>query len=216
MTGSSDIRVKMCGLTTPEQAQWACEAGASYVGLVFFPPSPRNVSLAAATEIAASVPDDVTKVALAVDPDDALLDDLAGLAIDLVQLHGREPPMRVAQVRQRLALPVMKAVGIRDAADLAALDAYDQVVDQLLVDAKPPKDATLPGGNGLSFDWQLLSGRDWPLPWMLAGGLTPENVAEAIQRTGAQQVDVSSGIESAPGQKDPARIRAFMDAIGEI
>jgi phosphoribosylanthranilate isomerase len=128
-----------------------------------------------------------------------------------LQLHGKETPERVSEIKARYGLPVMKAVGVADESDLPALDAYSAVADQLLIDAKPPKNADLPGGNGLSFDWRLIAGREFGVPWMLAGGLTPENVAEAVRMTGTQQVDVSSGVESAPGVKDPARIRRFVE-----
>jgi len=134
----------------------------------------------------------------------------------MLQLHGSETPARVAAVKARSRLPVMKAVGVSGAGDLAALDTYAQVADQILVDAKPPKDGPLPGGNGLAFDWRLIAGRRWPVPWMLAGGLTPENVAEAARLTGARQVDVSSGVERAPGIKDAARIAAFGAALGGL
>ena len=207
------VRVKICGLTRPADVAAAVAAGASYVGFVFFEKSPRHLSLAAARALALEVPPGVVKVALTVDADDAALDALlARVPIDMLQLHGRESPQRVAALRARHGLPVMKAVGVAAARDLAALDEYAEVADQLLVDAKPPPGAPLPGGNGLAFDWRLLTGRRWTRPWMLAGGLTPENVAEAVRRTGARQVDVSSGVESAPGEKDPARIRAFIDA----
>ena len=148
-----------------------------------------------------------------VDADDAMIDEIvARVPLDMLQLHGRETPERVAEIRARHGLPVMKAVGVASEADLPALDAYAAVADQLLVDAKAPKDAPLPGGNGLAFDWRLIAGRRWPVPWMLAGGLPPDNLAEAVARTGARQLDVSSGVESAPGVKDAARIRAFLDA----
>jgi phosphoribosylanthranilate isomerase len=183
------------------------------VGFVFFPKSPRNVTVAEAARLAAAVPAGVAKVALTVDADDATLDAiLAGVPVDMLQLHGHESPERVSEVRARYGLPVMKAVGVAGEADLAALDAYGRVADQLLVDAKPVPGAALPGGNGLAFDWRLIAGRRWPVPWMLAGGLTAENVAEAIRLTGARQVDVSSGVESVPGFKDPVKIEEFLDA----
>lgn len=210
---AGQVAVKICGLSSPAALSDAVRAGARYVGFVFFPPSPRHVGIADAARLARAVPVGVAKVALTVDADDAFLDVLlADVPIDMLQLHGHESPERVQDVRRRYGLPVMKAIGIADAADLITLERYLPVADQILVDAKPPKTATLPGGNGLSFDWRLLSGRVWPKPWMLAGGLTPENVAQAIALTGACQVDVSSGVESAPGIKDPARITAFMDA----
>jgi len=210
---AADIAVKICGLTRPADAEAAVAAGARYVGLVFFAKSPRNVTLERAREIALVVPPGVAKVALTVDATDAALEELlASVPVDMLQLHGAESPERVAQIRSAFGLPVMKAVGVAEDADLARVDAYAAVADQVLVDAKPAPGAALPGGNGLSFDWRILEGRRWTGPWMLAGGLVPENVAEAIARTGARQVDVSSGVEAAPGLKDPARIRAFMEA----
>ncbi|WP_333712394.1 phosphoribosylanthranilate isomerase [Yoonia sp.] len=207
------MRVKICGLRTADDVAAAVAAGAGYVGFVFFPKSPRNVSVAEARALAADVPAGVAKVALVVDAGDALLDQITSeVAIDVLQLHGSESPERVAEVRVRYGLPVMKAVGVADEADLAALAIYARVADQLLVDAKPPKDADLPGGNGLAFDWRLIAGRRWPVPWMLAGGLDAGNVAEAIRLTGARQVDVSSGVEAAPGVKDAAKIGAFCQA----
>lgn len=204
-------RVKICGLTTPETLAAAVTAGAAYVGFVFFPKSPRHLKLEAARDLAFEVPPGVAKVALTVNADDALLDRVTGaVPLDMVQLHGAETPERVTEVRARYGLPVMKAVGIAGAEDLEWLDRYAEVADQLLVDAKPPRGGVLPGGNGLAFDWRLIANRRWPVPWMLAGGLTPENVAEAIALTGARQVDVSSGVESAPGVKDAALIRRFV------
>ena len=163
--------------------------------------------------LAAEAPAGLAKVGLVVDADDALLDAiLADVPLDMLQLHGRETPARVAEIRQRYGLPVMKAVGIAGPEDIARLADYWQVADQILVDAKAPKDAALPGGNGVAFDWGLLWNLRWPVPWMLAGGLTPANVADALRGTGAGQVDLSSGTESAPGIKDPGLIRAFIEA----
>ena len=211
---SLPTRVKICGLRDAAMLDAAVQAGAAYVGLVFFEKSPRNVTLAQAAALAAMVPAGVAKVALVVDADDAQLDALlAQVPVDILQLHGAETPARVTEVKARYGLPVMKAVGVTGPDDLAALDIYAQVADQLLVDAKPPKGADLPGGNGLSFDWRLIAGRRWPVPWMLAGGLTPANVAQAVALTGAGQVDVSSGVESAPGVKDAALIAAFCAAL---
>src|SRR6056297_787280 len=208
------IRTKICGLTRPEDVAAVAEAGAAYCGFVFFPKSPRNLSVAAARELAVEVPVGVAKVALVVDAEDALLDEITGsVPLDMLQLHGSESPERVSELRARYGLPVMKAVGVADAEDVDALDLYAQVADQILVDAKPSKHADLPGGNGMSFDWRLISNRRWSVPWMLAGGLTPDNVAEAVALTGARQVDVSSGVEAAPGIKDAALIRAFVDAL---
>jgi phosphoribosylanthranilate isomerase len=208
-----DIRVKICGLREAAHVEAAVRAGAAYVGFVFFPKSPRAVTLAEAARLAAIVPPGVAKVALTVDADDATLDALlAEVPVDMLQLHGHESPDRVAAVRARFGLPVMKAVGVAEEADLAALDDFGRVADQILVDAKPAPGADLPGGNGLAFDWRLIAGRRWPVPWMLAGGLTAENVGEAIRLTGARQVDVSSGVESAPGFKDPVKIEDFLEA----
>ena len=208
-----DIRVKICGLREAADVETAVRAGAAYVGFVFFPKSPRNVIPAEAACLAAVVPPGVAKVALTVDADDAALEAiLAAVPLDMLQLHGHESPERVAAVKARFGLPVMKAVGVAGEADLAALEAYGRVADQILVDAKPAPGAELPGGNGLAFDWRLIAGRRWPVPWMLAGGLTAENVGEAIRLTGARQVDVSSGVESVPGFKDPVKIEDFLEA----
>ena len=188
-------------------------AGAAYAGFVFFPKSPRHLTVEAAGRLALAAPVGLAKVALVVDADDATLDAIVeGVALDMLQLHGHESPDRVAELRARYGLPVMKAVGVADEGDLAAVFDYSTVADQILIDAKPPKGAALPGGNGLAFDWRLVAQRRWLRPWMLAGGLTPENVAEAVRLTNARQVDVSSGVESAPGVKDAARIAAFVKA----
>ncbi len=206
-------RVKICGLTDALALDAAVAGGAAYVGFVFFPPSPRSLTPQAAAALAARVPAGRAKVALTVDADDAALDAiLATVPIDMLQLHGRESAARVAEVRDRYGLPVMKAVGVADEGDLVALEEAARAADQLLVDAKPPRDAALPGGNGLAFDWRLIAGRRWSVPWMLAGGLTASNIVEAVRLTGARQVDVSSGVERAPGQKDPAAIAAFLAA----
>ena len=212
---SPPTRVKICGLRDTAMIEAAAKAGASYVGFVFFDKSPRNISVAEAKQLAPEVPAGIAKTALIVDAGDAMLDALlAEVPIDILQLHGKETPSRVEEIKSRYGLPVMKAVGVADSGDIAALETYAKVSDQLLVDAKPATGAVLPGGNGLAFDWELIAGRRWPVPWMLAGGLTPENVAEAIRLTGAKQVDVSSGVESAPGVKDEALIEAFCRAAG--
>ena len=211
---TDQIRVKICGLTTPEQVEAAAAAGAAYVGFVFFPKSPRAVTPAQAAELALVTPVGVAKVALVVNASDAELDEITEtVPLDMLQLHGSETPERVAEIRARYGLPVMKAIGIADEDDLAAIDLYSDVADQLLIDAKPPKNADLPGGNGLSFDWRLVKRKYWRRPWMLAGGLTPENAAEAVRMTGARQLDVSSGVEDAPGEKNPERIQAFVNSI---
>ena len=208
-----DTRVKICGLSDQAGLQAAVDAGAAYVGFVFFEKSSRNVSIETAKALALTVPVGVAKVALVVNADDAFLDALTNeVPIDVLQLHGSETPDRVIEIKNRYGLPVMKAVGVADASDIATLETYLQVADQILIDAKPPKNADLPGGNGLSFDWTLIAKRRWPVPMMLAGGLTPENVAEAIALTGALQVDVSSGVEQSAGVKDAVKIRAFIDA----
>lgn len=209
----ANINVKICGVRTPADVDVCAEAGARYVGFNFFARSPRSVTPDEAAALAVRVPEGLCKVALVVDPDDAALDALLGaVPVDMLQLHGKETPDRVQAVKDRFGLPVMKAVGVAGEADLAALEEYGRVADQLLVDAKAPKDAVLPGGNGLAFDWRLIAGRRWPVPWMLAGGLTANTVAEAIRMTGARQVDVASAVESAPGVKDAALIRAFCAA----
>ena len=206
-------QVKICGLRRAEHVAAAAEAGARYVGLVFFPKSPRAVSAPEAAALARQVPLGIARVGLFVDPDDSLLDrTLADVPLDMIQLHGSESPDRVAAVKALTGLPVMKAVGLSGPDDLPALTDYGLVADMLLVDAKPPQGADLPGGNGLAFDWRLLAGRRWLRPWMLAGGLTAQNVAEAIRLTGAPAVDVSSGVETEPGQKDESLIRAFVAA----
>jgi phosphoribosylanthranilate isomerase len=208
-----DIRVKICGLRTAADVQAVARAGAAYAGFNFFQKSPRSVTVAEARLLALVAPEGLCKVALVVDADDGTLDGIVeGMPVDMLQLHGHETPERVAEVRARYGLPVMKVIGVADEGDLAGLMEMSLVADQIMVDAKPPKGAVLPGGNGLAFDWRLLVGRRWLRPWMLAGGLTPANVAEAIRLTGAVQVDVASGVESAPGVKDHARIAAFVAA----
>ncbi len=209
----AEFRVKICGLRTAADIGAAASAGAAYGGFVFFAKSPRNLTIDEARALLPNAPDGIAKVALVVDADNAFLDALlADCPFDMLQLHGNEPPARVSEVRARYGLPVMKAVGIADSGDLAAAFEYALVADQILIDAKPPKDAALPGGNGLAFDWRLVAQRRWLRPWMLAGGLTPQNVAQAIALTNARQVDVSSGVESAPGVKDAAKILEFVQA----
>ena len=171
------------------------------------------MSIEQAAALAVTVPVGIAKVALVVNASDAELDAIVeAVPLDMLQLHGAESVERVREVRARYGLPVMKAVGVADAGDLPALDAYAMAADQLLIDAKPPKNADLPGGNGLSFDWRLIAGKSWPVPWMLAGGLTPDNAAEAVAMTGARQLDVSSGVEASVGVKDGALMTAFAEA----
>ena len=210
---TSDIRVKICGLTRPQDVAAVVAAGGSYIGLNFFARSPRFVTPEAARDLSLAAPVGLARVALTVDAGDAEMDRIVEtVPLDLLQLHGGESAEQVARVRERYGLPVIKVVGVAGEEDLPALAEYGRVADQILVDAKAPKGADLPGGNGVPFDWRLIAGRRWPVPWMLAGGLTPQNVAEAIRLTGARQVDVSSGVESAPGVKDAARIAAFVAA----
>ena len=210
---TNPVSIKICGLATVDDVRACADAGANYMGLVFFEKSPRNITIPAARELALAAPLGLAKVALVVNPSDAELDAITGtVPLDMLQLHGRETPERVAEVKARYGLPVMKAVGIADGDDLPKLESYFGVADQILVDAKPPKGGELPGGNGLSFDWRLIAGRRWPCPWMLAGGLTPEIVAEAVKMTGAKQVDVSSGVEDAPGLKNAELIQKFVQS----
>lgn len=209
----SGVQVKICGLSTQAHIEAAARAGARYVGFVFFPKSPRNIAPDQAQRLAMAVPEGLCKVALTVNADNAILDELIEqVPLDMLQLHGSESPDRVAEVQARYGLPVMKAVGVADESDLPRLQDYLRVANQVLVDAKPPKGGELPGGNGLAFDWRLIAGRRWPVPWMLAGGLTPQNVAKAVEMTGARQVDVSSGVETAPGRKDASLIAQFVQA----
>ena len=204
----------ICGLKTPQDIAAAAEAGAAYIGFNFFAKSPRSVTPQEAAALAVEAPIGMCKVALVVNADDAMLDEITSVVpLDMIQLHGQETPERVAEVKARYGLPVMKVLGVSSLEDVQRIDAYEGVADQILVDAKAPKDAVLPGGNGVAFDWRLLAQKKyWRAPWMLAGGLNPENVAEAIRVTGARQVDVASGVESAPGEKDPARIKSFCEA----
>jgi len=210
------LAIKICGLTTPDALDVALTAGADFVGFVFFPPSPRNLGLEAARMLGGQVKGRAGKVALTVDAnDDTIAAIVAALHPDMLQLHGKETPERVVAVRTRFGLPVMKALPIATRADLASIRLYADVADRLLFDARPPVDATRPGGLGVTFDWTLLKGIDPRLPWMLSGGLDAGNVAEAVAITGAPGVDVSSGVERAPGEKDLGKIRAFIRAARE-
>ena len=208
------VEIKICGLSTPQTLEAAIAAGADLAGFVFFPPSPRNIDLDRARELGAVAAGRIRKVALTVDADDAFIASIIeALKPDLLQLHGRETPQRVAAVRATFGLPVMKAIGVSTQADLAAVAAYEPVVDRILFDAKPPKGAVLPGGNGNAFDWTILRDAVVRKPWMLSGGLDASNVAQALQISGATAVDVSSGVESVPGVKDPQRIGQFIAAV---
>lgn len=209
-----DNLVKICGLSTPETLEAALAAGADMVGFVRFPRSPRHVSLDLGHRLSLQARGRARRVVLLVNPgDEDIAQTVEALHPDLIQLHGSETPQRVAEIRSMVKRPVMKAVGIAQASDLQALDPYAGGVDHILLDAKPPRmEDALPGGNGIAFDWRLLNGLDRKVSFMLSGGLNPDNVAEAIRLTKPQAVDVSSGVESGPGLKDPARIEAFIRA----
>jgi phosphoribosylanthranilate isomerase len=205
--------VKICGLSTAATLDAALDAGADMVGFVFFPKSPRHIDWATARTLGRQVERRAKIVALSVDADDDTLKRIVdALSPDLMQLHGSETPARVKEISELFARPTMKAIGVATREDLAAAEAYEGVADILLIDAKPPKDAVLPGGNGRPFDWRLMQDFHAPVPWLLSGGLEPNNVAAAVALSGARGVDVSSGVESAPGVKDPAKIRAFVAA----
>jgi phosphoribosylanthranilate isomerase len=207
------LLIKICGLSTPETLDAALDAGADMVGFVFFPPSPRNISLETARALGARVKGRAQRVALTVDADDLVLAQIVdALKPDVLQLHGHETPERVTAIKQRFGLPAMKVLPIETKSDLAAIDAYASVADRLLFDARPPRDATRPGGLGKAFDWHVLENLNLSIPFMLSGGLHADNVAEALRITRAPGVDVSSGVESAPGVKDPDKIRAFVRA----
>jgi phosphoribosylanthranilate isomerase len=207
------LLVKICGLRTEQTLDVALEAGADFVGFVSFPPSPRHLGYEAARALGARVKGRAGKVALTVDADDATLAAIVeALAPDMLQLHGKEPPARVAAIKRRFGLPVMKAIAVEARGDLAAVAAYAGVADRLLFDARAPREATRPGGLGKPFDWHLLENLDPGVPFMLSGGLDAGNVAEALRLTRAPGVDVSSGVERTPGEKDPDKIRAFVRA----
>jgi phosphoribosylanthranilate isomerase len=208
-------KAKICGLTTPEAVRAAVDGGAAYLGFVFFPKSPRKIALDVAARLAPPArARNVKIVALTVDPSDNEVDEIAvGLSPDLIQLHGKETPARVNEIARRSGLGIIKALPVSEASDLDAARAYETVVEHLMFDAKPPKDAERPGGLGATIDWTLLAGRRFERPWFLAGGLDAWNVAAAIAASGAPMVDVSSGVERGPGLKDPALITAFLDAV---
>ncbi len=207
------VEVKICGLSTPETMLAALEAGADYVGLVFFPKSPRNVTLDTGRELVALARGRAKIVALVVDPDLALVQEISkALMPDFLQLHGTEPPERVAEIGRLARCRTMKAIKVETAEDAGAALAYRRIADLILFDAKAPKDAVLPGGNGVPFDWHVLDVVKSEVDWMLSGGLTAQNVADAIRLTGASRVDVSSGVESAPGIKDVTLIKTFIAA----
>ncbi|MBL4803683.1 MAG: phosphoribosylanthranilate isomerase [Alphaproteobacteria bacterium] len=205
--------VKICGLSEPETLKTAIGAGARFVGFVFYEPSPRYVSFDIAWNLARAVPTSIRSVGLFVDPDNALLERvLTGIQLDMIQLHGNETPGRVAEIKDKYKMPVMKAIRVREESDLDGIEGFEAAADWLLFDSKPEQ-ATLPGGTGHKFDWSLLEGRSFSKPWMLGGGLTPENVADALTQLSPDAVDVSSGVESAPGQKDSRKIKAFIETV---
>ncbi|MBL4803185.1 MAG: phosphoribosylanthranilate isomerase [Emcibacter sp.] len=213
------IKVKICGLSTVQSVRAATEAGASHLGFVFFEKSPRNVTPEKVAELAADIPSSILKTGVFVNPDNQQLQRILNIApLNLIQLHGNESPERVQEIKKYFGLPVMKAIAISDTNDIALAKTYENSADMLLFDAKPTaslKDA-LPGGNGLSFDWQLIKGTDWQIPWMLSGGLDALNIRQAITISGAEIVDISSGIENQPGEKSIAKIKAFISKVKNI
>lgn len=211
------VDVKICGLSTLESVAAASSGGAKFVGFVFYPPSPRNLTPEQAAPLASSVPSGVARVGVFVDPEDELLARvLAKAPLDLIQLHGEETPERVGAIKRKFGKQAIKAIKISGEADLGEAARYFAVADWLMFDARPPKDSSRPGGNALAFDWELLRRRRWPLPWMLSGGLNPGNLGEAARISGARVFDVSSGVESRPGVKDTAKIKQFLAVARRI
>ena len=211
------VEAKICGLNAPEAITAAVEGGARYLGFNFFAASPRSVTPEVASRLGAGVPDGVLKVGVVVDADDeALARITAGAGLHMLQLHGAEQPERVAEVKARFGLPVIKALPISAPGDVDGAVAYEDVADRLMFDARPPEDASRPGGNAMAFDWRLIRDRHWRRPWFLAGGLDSETVGEAVRISGARAVDVSSGVEDAPGRKSPELIRAFLEAVAGL
>jgi len=211
------VQAKICGVSSPEAVTAALEGGAAFLGFMFFARSPRNIAPEAAARLAEPVRGRAKVTAVLVDPSDAEVDRVAQiLAPDLIQLHGAETPARARAIGERAQAGIIKVLPVAEASDLDAAAAYDGLVEHLMFETKPPKDAERPGGLGVAFDWTLLSGRRFQRPWLLAGGLNPWNVAEAIAASGAPIVDVSSGVERGPGLKDPALITAFLDAVRRV
>jgi phosphoribosylanthranilate isomerase len=213
------VQAKICGLNSPAAVAAAIAGGASHLGFVFYAPSPRALEPAKAAALAASVPAGIVRVGLFVDAsDEEIAQTLAAVPLDMLQFHGDETPRRLKDLRRRFARPVMKALRIDSAADIAGADEYLPAVDWLLFDAKPPPEmrGALPGGNALRFDWSLLAGRAWSKPWMLSGGLNSGNLAGAVRATGARTVDVSSGVEDSPGRKNPEKIAAFLKLAASL
>jgi phosphoribosylanthranilate isomerase len=212
------VAAKICGLSTKEAVAAAITGGAAYLGFAFYPRSPRAVTPQQAAQLSASVPAAIARVGLFVDADDQTIEAvLASAPLDILQFHGSETPERVIESRLKFGRPIMKAVAIAGPEDVVGAVRYEDAADRLLFDAKPPcRPDALPGGNGLAFDWELIAGRTWRLPWMLSGGLTAELLPEAVRISGATAVDVSSGVESRPGVKDPGKIRAFLAAANTL
>lgn len=213
------LAAKICGINSPDALEAAVDGGAGYVGFVFYPPSPRFIEPVQAVMIAAPAPSTVKKVGLFVDAEDgAIQATLDACPLDMLQFHGDESPERVRGAKETFGLPVIKAIKLAGPDDLFHAGDYLASADMLLFDAKPPDDmeGALPGGNALAFDWELLAGAQWPCPWLLSGGLNTDNLAEAVEITGAEIVDVSSGVEDAPGHKDPERITAFLQSVAKI
>lgn len=210
------VTAKICGINDAASMRAAVKGGASHVGLVFYPPSPRSLTRPQAQRLATLVPHTVKRVGLLVDPNDMQIDAvLSAIPLDMLQLHGSESPGRVKSIRDRFGIPLMKALKIGGKADVEIAAAYVGIADALLFDAKAPGGG-MPGGNAVAFDWSLLDGRDFPMPWMIAGGIDISNVALAVARSGAKIVDVSSGVEDAPGKKSPEKITAFLAAVAEL
>lgn len=211
------VQAKICGLNDPAGVDAAAQGGAAFMGFVFFPRSPRAVTPETAAPLIARAPKGIVRVGLVVDADDATLRRIVDVAkVDMLQLHGGETPERVAEIKRAFKLPAMKALPVSSAADIDGAAAYEEVADRLMFDARPPKDATRPGGNAVSFDWSLLKGRRFRRPWILAGGLNAANVAEAVALSGADTVDVSSGVEDAPGRKNPEKILEFLKVVSTL
>ena len=210
----SKIRVKICGITNKQDMDAVIKYDAYYVGLMFFEKSPRFVETELARQLSLHAGNKIKKVAVAVNPNTRFLDEIVeNVPLDFIQLHGGETPERVKEIKLKYQIPVIKAIGISEAKDLKLVSIFSEVSDQLLIDAKPPKSSILPGGNGLSFDWNLIKNIEFDCPWLLAGGLNSKNAANAIDLTGATQLDLSSGVERSPGVKDENKIASFMSSI---
>jgi len=210
----SNVRVKICGITNTSDLDVSIKYGTHYAGLMFFEKSPRFVNINLARKLSLHAGSKIKKVAVTVNLNNQKLDEIVKkVPLDFIQLHGNETPKRVQEIKTRYKIPVIKAIGISEANDLDFISTFKDVADQLLIDAKSPSSSVLPGGNGVNFDWKLLKDFNFQCPWLLAGGLTSENAAEAIALTGATQLDLSSGVEKAPGLKDDKKISLFMSAI---